>query len=216
MIRIDLDVLGDALPTEPLPLGRRVSLTLPDGRFKNDCSIGPAIHTPCRVPMEPVTARYPAVTRSVRRGRARGIEEGRAIDQKQVLLERVPLFSGVSGPGLEELGGIADEIDVRAGTILTREGYREGFFFVIVSGTVRIERGCRTLNTLGPGDFLGEIALLDGGPRTATATAETPCRVLSMTYQMFHELLDASPSIRAAIMEAVGARLRALEVDAAI
>jgi len=128
----------------------------------------------------------------------------------------VPLFSGVSRAGLEELGGIADEIDVRAGTVLTHEGYREGFFFVIVSGTVRIERGGRTLNTLGPGDFLGEIALLDGGPRTATATAETPSRILSMTYQMFHELLDASPEIRAAIMEAVGARLRALDEDAAI
>ena len=93
--------------------------------------------------------------------------------QKQELLERVPLFAGVSAAGIEELGGIADEIDVRAGTVLTHEGYREGFFFVIVSGTVRIERGGVTINTLGPGEFLGEIALLDGGPRTATATAET-------------------------------------------
>jgi CRP/FNR family transcriptional regulator, cyclic AMP receptor protein len=133
------------------------------------------------------------------------------VEQKHELLERVPLFAGVSAAGLEELGGIADEVEVRAGTVLTHEGYREGFFFVIVSGRVRIERGGRTINTLGPGDFLGEIALLDAGPRTATATAETPCRLLSMTYQMFHELLDASPSIRAAILEAVGQRLRELE-----
>jgi CRP-like cAMP-binding protein len=138
------------------------------------------------------------------------------VEQKQELLERVPLFAGVSAAGLEELGGIADEVEVRAGTVLTHEGYREGFFFVIVSGSVRIERGGRTINTLGPGDFLGEIALLDGGPRTATATAETACRLLSMTYQMFHELLDASPEIRAAILEAVGQRLRALEVGSAI
>ncbi|MEA2673673.1 MAG: hypothetical protein QOI92_865 [Chloroflexota bacterium] len=138
------------------------------------------------------------------------------MEQKQELLERVPLFAGVSAAGLEELGGIADEVEVRAGTVLTHEGYREGFFFVIVSGSVRIERGGRTINTLGPGDFLGEIALLDGGPRTATATAETACRLLSMTYQMFHELLDASPEIRAAILEAVGQRLRALEVGSAI
>jgi CRP/FNR family transcriptional regulator, cyclic AMP receptor protein len=138
------------------------------------------------------------------------------VEQKHELLERVPLFAGVSAAGLEELGGIADEVEVRAGTVLTHEGYREGFFFVIVSGSVRIERGGRTINTLGPGDFLGEIALLDAGPRTATATAETPCRLLSMTYQMFHELLDASPGIRAAILEAVGQRLRALEVGSAI
>ncbi len=61
---------------------------------------------------------------------------------------------------------------------------------------------------MGPGDFLGEISLLDAGPRTATAIAETPCRLLSMTYQMFHEMLDASPEIRTAILEAVGQRLR--------
>jgi CRP/FNR family cyclic AMP-dependent transcriptional regulator len=135
--------------------------------------------------------------------------------QKRELLERVPLFAGVSAADIEELGAIADEVDVRAGTILTHEGYREGFFFIIVSGTVRIERGGQTINTIGPGDFLGEIALLDGGPRTATATAETACRLLSMTYQQFHELLDASPSIRAAILEAVGRRLRELESGAA-
>jgi CRP/FNR family cyclic AMP-dependent transcriptional regulator len=134
-------------------------------------------------------------------------------DEKQDLLGTVPLFSGISEAGLEELGGIADEIEVRPGTVLTREGYREGSFFVIMSGSVRIERAGQTINTLGPGDFLGEIALLDGGPRTATATAETSCRLLSMTYQMFHELLDASPGIRNAILETVGQRLRAIDVD---
>ena len=137
-------------------------------------------------------------------------------DQKEGLLGQVPLFSGIDEAGLEELGGIADEIEVGPGTVLTREGYREGAFFVIVSGTVRIERGGRTLNTLGPGEFLGEIALLDGGPRTATATTESACRLLSMTYQMFHELLDASPQIRTAIMETVGQRLRALDDASAV
>ena len=138
------------------------------------------------------------------------------MEQRRDLLERVPLFAGVSAADIEELGAIADEIDVRSGTVLTHEGYREGYFFIILSGTVRIERGGRTINTIGPGDFLGEIALLDGGPRTATATAETPCRLLSMSYQMFHELLDSSPSIRAAILEAVGQRLRELAGEAPI
>jgi len=131
--------------------------------------------------------------------------------QRQDLLEQVPLFAGVSAAGIEELGAIADEVDVRAGTTLTHEGYREGFFFIIVSGSVRIERGGRTVNTIGPGDYFGEIALLDGGPRTATAVTETACRLLSLTYQMFHELLDASPDIRTAILEAVGRRLRELD-----
>jgi CRP/FNR family transcriptional regulator, cyclic AMP receptor protein len=137
------------------------------------------------------------------------------MSKKQDLLEGVPLFAGVSAAGIEELGAIADEVEVRAGTVLTHEGAREGFFFIVVEGTVRIERAGRVVNTIGPGEFFGEIALLDGGPRTATAMAETPCRLLSMTYQMFHELLDASPEIRAAILEAVGRRLRELDELAA-
>ena len=137
------------------------------------------------------------------------------MDGKQDLLEGVPLFAGVSAAGIEELGAIADEVEVRAGTVLTHEGAREGFFFIVVEGTVRIERDGRPVNRIGPGEFFGEIALLDGGPRTATAVAETPCRLLSMTYHMFHELLDASPEIRTAILEAVGRRLRELDELAA-
>ena len=138
------------------------------------------------------------------------------MDQKLELLEPVPLFAGIAREGLEEIGRIADEIDVPAGTALTHEGRHEGYFFVIVSGTVRIERGGRTINTIGAGDFLGEIALLDGGPRTATATTESPCRLLSMTHQRFHQLLDTSPLVRAAVLEAVGQRLRALDAESVI
>lgn len=138
------------------------------------------------------------------------------MDQKLELLERVPLFAGVAREGLEEIGRITDEIDVPAGRALTHEGRHEGYFFVIVSGTVRIERGGRTINTIGAGDFLGEIALLDDGPRTATATTESACRLLSMTHQRFHELLDTSPPVRTAILEAVGQRLRALDAETPI
>jgi CRP/FNR family cyclic AMP-dependent transcriptional regulator len=133
------------------------------------------------------------------------------MNQKQDLLEQVPLFADISAAGIEELGAIADEVEVRAGTVLTHEGAREGFFFIVVEGTVRIERGGGVVDRIGAGEYFGEIALLDGGPRTATAVAETACRLLSMTYQMFHELLDASPEIRTAILESVGRRLRELD-----
>ena len=138
------------------------------------------------------------------------------MDEKLELLERVSLFASVGREGLDEMVRIADEIDVPAGTALTHEGRHEGYFFVIVSGTVRIERGGRTINTIGAGDFLGEIALLDGGPRTATATTVSPCRLLSMTHQRFHQLLDTSPPIRTAVLEAVGQRLRALDAESVI
>ena len=138
------------------------------------------------------------------------------VDQKLELLAGVPLFSGVDRDGLEEIARIVDEVDVSEGTILTHEGRHEGYFFVVVSGVVRIERGGRTINTIGAGDFLGEIALLDGGPRTATATAVLPCRLLSLTNERFHQLLDTSPAIRTAIWEAVGQRLRAIDAESVI
>jgi CRP/FNR family transcriptional regulator, cyclic AMP receptor protein len=138
------------------------------------------------------------------------------LEEKGQLLASVPLFAGVTAAGIEELGAIADEVDVRPGTILTHQGYREGYFFIVMSGTVRIERDGRTIAMLGPGEFLGEIALLDAGPRTATAIVETPARLLQMNYEMFHELLGASPEIRGAILEVVGVRLRAIDEAAAI
>jgi CRP-like cAMP-binding protein len=130
---------------------------------------------------------------------------------KVELLEHVPLFAEMSHDQLEELSGIVREVDVKPGDVLTHEGRHEGYFFVVVDGSVGIERGGQTINTLGPGDFLGEIALLDGGPRTATATAVTPSRLLSLEHQAFDDLMDASPSIRTAVMEAVGQRLRAID-----
>jgi len=139
-----------------------------------------------------------------------------AMDGKVELLERVPLFSGVARDGLEEIARITDEVEVPAGRALTHEGRHEGYFFVIVSGTVRIERAGRTINVIGPGDFLGEIALLDGGPRTATATTESACRLLSMTHQRFQDLIESSAPVRTAILEAVGSRLRALDAESAI
>ena len=138
------------------------------------------------------------------------------MDQKLALLERVPLFAGLSPEGLQEIGRIADEIDVPAGTALTHEGRHEGYFFVILSGSVRIDRGGRTINTMGPGEFLGEIALLDGGPRTATATAESACRLLSVTNDDFDQLLAGSPSVRTSVLEAVGQRLRAMDAESPI
>jgi len=139
--------------------------------------------------------------------------EPRSKDPKVELLQRVPLFAGLAAKALEAISEIAEEREVPAGTALTHEGRHEGYFFVIVTGSVRIERGGQTINTLRDGDFLGEIALLDGGPRTANAIAESPCRLLVMTYQRFHQLLDTAPEVRTAIFEEVGRRLRRLDAE---
>ncbi len=137
------------------------------------------------------------------------------MDQKLELLRSVPLFAGLEPDELEEVARIAEEMDAPAGTELTHEGRHEGYFFVIASGTVRVERGGQTVNTLRDGDFLGEISLLDGGPRTATTVAESPSTLIVMTHQRFSQLLDASPAIRRAVMEEVGRRLRRLDSEMA-
>jgi CRP/FNR family transcriptional regulator, cyclic AMP receptor protein len=126
------------------------------------------------------------------------------MDEKLELLRRVPLFTGVDQDGLEEIGRIAEEVETAPGTVLTHEGRHEGYFFVVVSGSVRIERGDRTINVMGPGDFLGEIALLDAGPRTATATTEVPTTLLKITNEAFHQLVDRSPAVRTAVLRPPG------------
>ena len=139
--------------------------------------------------------------------------EASSLDPKLQLLQRVPLFAGLATKELEAIGAITEERAVDAGATLTHEGRHEGYFFVIVSGTVRIERGGQTINTMHDGDFLGEISLLDGGPRTASAIAESACQLLVMSYQRFNRLLDTAPEVRTAVLAEVGQRLRMLDAD---
>ena len=135
-------------------------------------------------------------------------------DPKLALLRGVPLFASLEPDALAAVSAITDERDVDAGTTLTTEGRQEGYFYVIGSGTVRIDRGGQTISTLRDGDFLGEIALLDGGPRTATATTEAPCQLLVLNHRHFWQLLEEQPSVREAIFEEVGRRLRQIDAEA--
>jgi CRP-like cAMP-binding protein len=95
-----------------------------------------------------------------------------------------------------------------------REGDIGREFFVIIEGQVRIDKGGTTIRTLGPGDFLGSIALVTEGPRTATATTETPSRLLVLTHGAFHRVMDEYPSIRLSVLEALAAQLRELDTQA--
>ena len=141
------------------------------------------------------------------------MEAGTA-DPKLELLRGVTLFAGLDPEHLAAVAAIAEERDVDAGTTLTTEGRQEGYFYAIASGTVRIDRGGRTINTLHDGDFLGEISLVDGGPRTATAVTETPSQLLVLNHRRFWQLLDQEPTVRDAILEEVGRRLRQLDAEA--
>ena len=119
---------------------------------------------------------------------------------KRDLLRRVPLFAGLGDRELSEVERSSDEVDVPAGTTLTRQGGSGHEFFVIIEGRARVERDGRVLATLGPGDFLGEIALLEERPRMATVTVEEPSRLLVLGHREFHSLLD-NRDIRLRVLE---------------
>ena len=101
---------------------------------------------------------------------ATGGGEIETMDEKLELLSKVPLLAGLDRHALEEVGRLADEVDLPAGRVAARQGTSGDEFFLILDGTVRIERDGQLLRDLGPGDYFGELALLGHTGRTATAT----------------------------------------------
>ena len=128
-------------------------------------------------------------------------------DAKAELIRRVPLFSRCSKDELREVASVADEVDLREGRELTREGARGREFFVLVEGTADVRKNGRKINTLQSGDFFGEIALVSKAPRTATVVATSPIRALVITDRAFRQLLDHSPQIQVKVLEALAERL---------
>jgi CRP-like cAMP-binding protein len=128
-------------------------------------------------------------------------------DAKLDLLRRVPLFERCTKGELQKIAGASDELDLPAGKALTSEG-RTGYeFLVLVDGAAEVRRKNRVVNTLRSGDFLGEIALITGTPRTATVTTTAPSRVLVLTARDFRRLLRETPSMQMKVLEALAARL---------
>ena len=128
-------------------------------------------------------------------------------NQKVELIKRAPLFAGLSKRELEQIAAIADEIDLREGKELTRQGKSAREFFVLLEGSADVTKDGRRINQLGDGDFFGEIALVSRSPRTATVTATSPVRTLVITDRSFRRLLEDSPEIQLKVLEALAERL---------
>jgi CRP/FNR family cyclic AMP-dependent transcriptional regulator len=126
---------------------------------------------------------------------------------KVELIKRVPLFSQCSKRELAEVAAVADEIDLRAGKELTRQGRPGREFFVLVEGEADVRKDGRKIATMKGGDFFGEIALVSSKPRTATVVATTPVRVLVLTERSFKRLLERSPSIQLKVLQALAERI---------
>ena len=130
-------------------------------------------------------------------------------------LRRLPLFAGLDDETIGRVGRVSDVIDVPGGTVLTHEGRYEGYFYAVMAGTVGIERGGVEVDTMAEGDFFGEIALRDAGPRTATVTALTDCRLLRISNEDLEALEAQSPAIREALNATAEGRLHRIDGDSA-
>jgi CRP-like cAMP-binding protein len=123
-------------------------------------------------------------------------------------LARVPLFSGCSNRDLQLIARVVKDVKHPAGTVIAREGEPGVGLFVIVEGQAEVTIGGKRKAKLGPGDFFGEIALLDGGPRTATVTTLTDVKLLGLTEWVFRGLMQEHPGIAVKTLQQMAGRLR--------
>ena len=123
-------------------------------------------------------------------------------------LSTVPLFSGMPESALEAIAGLATETQFGDGDTVTREGDEGDAFYVVTAGQLAVTRNGMTIRDLGPGDFLGEISLIDGRPRTATVTAVGPVDALIVRRADFLELMDRFGAVRLGVLMALTDRVR--------
>ena len=129
-------------------------------------------------------------------------------------LRDVPFFSNLSKRELAMVAQQTDELDVEPGSVLAREGDFGHEFFVILDGTAEVLRGDAPIAELGPGEFFGEMALIEDDRRMATVKAISAMKVLVMTRTSFRGIDRTMPQIHAAVAEAINQRRAAAEQPA--
>jgi CRP/FNR family cyclic AMP-dependent transcriptional regulator len=127
------------------------------------------------------------------------------------LLQRVPLFSDLDRKELESLSRTFKERTVSAGDTVVNEDSGAAGFFVIEDGNANVTVHGQERGKLGPGDYFGEIALIDEGARTATVTAESDMRLYGLTFWEFRPLVEQNASIAWKLLQALARRLREAE-----
>jgi len=142
----------------------------------------------------------------------RGRRRDRPLGKQDVdLLAAVPLFAELPRRHVRRLAERADVTSFREREHIVDEGQPGGTFYVIVQGEATVSRRGRTLTTLGPGDFFGEISLLDGGPRSADVIAQTPVAAIRIFKRSFDKMLAEEPGVAAKILAVTARRLRNTE-----
>ena len=132
-------------------------------------------------------------------------------DARAARLKVVPLFAHCDNRQIDFIATQVEEMDFPAGRVLCTEGMSGGDFFILESGTADVTRGGKKIATMQSGDFFGEIALIQRGPRTATCTAEAPTRLLVVNHRDFHALMEEFPEVATQVLLALAQRVRTLE-----
>jgi CRP/FNR family cyclic AMP-dependent transcriptional regulator len=123
-------------------------------------------------------------------------------------LSKIWLFSTSSAKDLRIIRKALEELTVPPGRLLTEQGTIGREFFLIVSGQASVKRNNRKVATLGPGQYFGELALLDRRPRSASVTSDTEMTLLVLGQQQFNGVLDAVPPLSRKLLSAMATRLR--------
>lgn len=126
-------------------------------------------------------------------------------------LRNVSLFSSCSNKDLEKIAKAADEITLPAGKLIVDQGQTGREAFIILSGSATVKRNGKKVATLGPGSVVGELSLLDHGPRTAAVTADTDCQVLVISQRQFMAVIDAIPALSHKLLATLAGRIRELD-----
>lgn len=132
------------------------------------------------------------------------------LDRRTGLLASTPLFAGVDADGLARIGERAVEVEFPADHVIARQGEVGTGFFVIATGGARVVRDGRMLATLGPGDFFGELSVLDGQPRNAQVVADGPTTCLALASWDFEAVIVDQPRVALAVLRGLAGRLRTL------
>lgn len=131
-------------------------------------------------------------------------------DHRTELLAAAPLLAGVDAAGLAGIAERVVEVAFAPGHVIARQGEVGTGFFLIASGRVRVVRGGETIATIGPGDFFGELSVLDGRPRVAQVIADEPTICLALASWDFEAVVMEQPSVALAILRGLAGRLRDL------
>jgi len=137
-----------------------------------------------------------------------------AMASKAALLEHlrtVPMFAGCSKRELQAIQKAGDQITMTAGTLIVDQGQMGREAFVLLDGEVTVRRGGRKVVTLGPGAVVGELSLLDHGPRTASVICDSECSLFVLDQRHFQKVIEQNPQIAMKLLGTLAGHIRSLD-----